>query len=237
MFIRWRKATVKQLVSTLLIAISFAGACRGKPSAIPTGTWKYRLLVNGADIGSAVFTNSLSDNRYVSTMEMEMNAGYVQNRVRQVITETRDFRPVSLEVYSTMVQNDRVHKTKTVAKFNGPVVELDTDDSKSTVTIARPFILEGNYYMSELIRNGFKEGTVVRNYIYEPSVDTEEPVLMMVKVMGTESVEIRGRSVDLIRLGTSIENLKNIDSYIDEKGVIHRSVITMLNNRLELILE
>lgn len=228
---------MKHLVSVFLILLTCAGACRVKPTAIATGTWKYRLLVNGADIGNAVVTNTVSNNRYVSTMEMEMNAGYMQNTVRQVSVETLDFRPVSLEIHSKILQEGKTHEVTTIAKFNGSAVELDTGEAKSTITINRPFILEGNYFMNELIKSGFKEGTVVKNHIYEPSVDTEEPVLMMVKVIGTESVEIRGRNVDLIHLGTSIENLKNIDSYIDKKGITHKSVITMLNNRIELILD
>ncbi len=218
----------------LLVA---AGACGGKPSSIPTGSWKYRLLVNGADIGKAVVTNTVTNNRYVSTMDMDMNAGYVRNTVRQVTTETLDFRPVSLEVRSTTLQEGQSHETVTIATFSGNRVELDTGDSKIRITTGRPFIIEGNYFMGELIKSGFKDGTVVRNHVYEPSVDTEEPVLMMVKVFGTEQVTVNGKTMELIHLGTSIENLKNIDSYIDRKGVVHKSVITMLNNRLELILE
>ena len=47
--------------------------------------------------------------------------------------------------------------------------------------------------MKELIRNEFKEGTIIRNYIYEPSVDTEEPVLVMVKVLGQGRREHQGQ--------------------------------------------
>jgi hypothetical protein len=228
---------VKRLLSVFLIFLASAGACCGKVTSIPTGTWKYRLLVNGADIGSAIVTNTISQNRYVSTMEMEMNAGYIRNTMRQIVTETTDFRPIQLEVYSKTVQNDMTHEDKTVAKFNNGTVELETGETRSTVTIKRPFILEGNYFMSELIKNGFKQGSVIKHYIYEPSVDTEEPVLMLVKVIGKESVSIKGANMELVHIGTSIENLKNIDSYIDEKGITRKTVITMLNNRFELILE
>ncbi len=91
--------------------------------------------------------------------------------------------------------------------------------------------------MKELIKNEFKPGTVIRNYIFEPTVDTEEPVLVLVKVLGREDVRINGKTRNLIHLGLSIENLKNIDSYIDDDGITQKTVITMLNNRLELVLE
>ncbi len=226
----------KLLLYTVILLIS-AGACRKGADDIPTGTWKYRLLVNGAAIGKAVVTNRTADGRYVSTMDMEMDAGYIRNTSRQIITETLDFKPVKLELYNKTIQNDQVTEVKTIATFSGNRVELDTGEGKSTITITRPFILEGNYFMKELIRNEFKKGTVIRNYIYEPSVDTEEPVLILVKVLGREDVTIHGKTRNLIHLGFSIENLKNIDSYIDDDGITQKTVITMLNNRLELVLD
>lgn len=226
----------KLLVFTAIVLVS-SWACRTGAGEIPSGTWKYRLLVNGAPIGRAVVTNRIVNNNWVSTTDMEMDAGYIRNTSRQVITETLDFRPVKLETYNRTIQNDQVSEVKTIAAFTGKRVDLETAEGKSTFTIAKPFILEGNYFMKELIRNEFKTGTIIRNYIYEPSIDTEEPVLVLVKVLGREDVDIRGKTRNLIHLGFSIENLKNIDSYIDNDGITQKTVITMLNNRLELVLE
>ncbi len=226
----------KLLVFTAIVLVS-SWACRTGAGEIPSGTWKYRLLVNGAPIGRAVVTNRIVNNNWVSTTDMEMDAGYIRNTSRQVITETLDFRPVKLETYNRTIQNDQVSEVKTIAAFTGNRVDLETAEGKSTFTIAKPFILEGNYFMKELIRNEFKTGTIIRNYIYEPSIDTEEPVLVLVKVLGREDVDIRGKTRNLIHLGFSIENLKNIDSYIDNDGITQKTVITMLNNRLELVLE
>jgi len=226
----------KLLVFTAIVLVS-SWACRTGAGEIPSGTWKYRLLVNGAPIGRAVVTNRIVNNNWVSTTDMEMDAGYIRNTSRQVITETLDFRPVKLETYNRTIQNDQVSEVKTIAAFTGNRVDLETAEGKSTFTIAKPFILEGNYFMKELIRNEFKTGTIIRNYIYEPSIDTEEPVLVLVKVLGREDVDIKGKTRNLIHLGFSIENLKNIDSYIDNDGITQKTVITMLNNRLELVLE
>lgn len=226
----------KPMIFAVILLVA-ACACRKGASEIPTGTWKYRLLVNGAAIGKAVVTNAIVSNRYVSTTEMEMDAGYVTNRSRQIITETLDFKPVKLELYNKTIQNGQESEVKTIAVFTGNKVELDTGEGKSTMTITKPFILEGNYFMKELIKSEFKTGTIIRNYIYEPSVDTEEPVLVLVKVLGRVDVAIKGKSRSLIHLGFSIENLKNIDSYIDDDGITQKTIITMLNNRLELVLE
>ncbi len=226
----------KLLLFTAILMVS-AGACGRGASGIPTGTWKYTLLVNGAPIGKAVTSNKIIGSRYVSTMDMEMDAGYIKNTSRQIITETLDFKPVKLELYNKTIQNGQESEVKTVAVFKGNAVDLDTGEAKSTFTIDKPFILEGNYFMKELIKNEFRKGTVIRNYIYEPSVDTEEPVLVLVKVLGREDVRIKGKTRSLIHLGFSIENLKNIDSYIDDDGITQKTVITMLNNRLELVLD
>jgi hypothetical protein len=228
---------VKKLAILLLLVIIPAASCRRGIDAVPTGTWKYRLLVNGADIGNAVITSELKNGMYISTTVMEMDAGYIRNSTRQIITETTDFKPVKLEVYNVTEQNGQKNEMNTVAKFSGNRVDLDTAATQSTITIDRPFILEGNYFMQELIKYKFKEGTVLKNYVYEPSVDVEEPMLVMIKVLGREKVSINGKNKNLIHLGYSIENLKNIDMYIDEDGITQKTTIVMLNNKLELILK
>jgi hypothetical protein len=232
-----RGETLKKIFIFCLIPLLSAFACRSRLSSIPTGTWTYRLLVNGAAIGKAVVTNVISNGLYISTTDMEMDAGYIKNTTRQIVTETKDFKPVKLEVYNKTIQNERVSEMKTVANFTGNTVDLDTGGARSVITIEKPFILEGNYFMNELIKNEFKEGTIIKNHIYEPSVDIEEPVLMIVKVLGRRDVSIKGKMKNLIHLGFTIENLKNIDSYMDENGITQKTVITMLNNRLELVLE
>lgn len=219
------------------VLLTAAPSCRKGATRIPTGTWNYRLLVNGAPLGSAVVSNTVSDGRYVSTTDMQMDAGYVKNSTRVTVIETLEFKPVRLESCNRTVQNGQESEMKTVASFSGGRVDLDTGESKSVVNIKKPFVLEGNYFMNELIKAGFRQGTVIQHLIYEPSVDIEEPVLVLLKVIGREDVRVNDKKMNLIHLGFSMENMKNIDSYIDDNGVTQKTIITMLNNRLELILE
>jgi hypothetical protein len=232
-----REKKLNRIFPCLLLLLFFYSACHAKLSTVPTGTWKYRLVVNGADIGKAVVTNAVVAGNYVTAVGMEIDAGYVKNTSRQIITETLDFKPVKLEVYNKTTQNGKVSEVKTIAKFNDGRVELDTGESRTTFTIEKPFVLEGNYFMQELIKAGFKPGAVIENYVYEPSVDIEAPILILVKVIGKEDVTINGKTKNLLHLGYSIENLKNIDAYIDDNGVTHKTIIVMLNNKMEMLLE
>jgi len=207
------------------------------PSSIPTGTWNYRLLVNGAAIGKATVSNKKEGSRYILSVEMEIEAGTVKNRTRQTIIETTDFRPVSLEIYQYTSQDGQITEMTTKAEYDGTIIRLDAGGTKSDVRIEKPFVFEGNFFMHSLIEKGFAPGTVVQHYIYEPAVDIEEPTMVLVKVVGKERISVNGRARELIHLGYAIENLKNIDEWIDERGISVKTVITMLNNRLELILE
>ncbi len=116
---RRRTGLMKQCIACGLILIATAGTCRKGAVEIPTGTWKYRLLVNGAAIGRAVVTNRIVSNNWVSSMDMEMEAGTIKNTSHQVITETLDFKPVKLELYNKTIQNDQVNEIKTIATFTG----------------------------------------------------------------------------------------------------------------------
>jgi hypothetical protein len=228
---------LKRLFPAMMLLLLCTGACQTKLTAIPTGTWKYRLLVNGAEIGKAVVTNDVVAANFVNTLTMEMDVGYIKNSTRQIITETQDCKPLKLEVYNKTTQNNKVSEIKTIAKFNGSRVDLDTGDSKTQIVIDEPFVLEGNYFMQELIKARFKPGTIIKSFVYEPSVDIETPIVMVVKVIGREDISINGTMKNLLHLGCSVENLKNIDTYIDDNGVAQKTVIILLNNKLEMILE
>jgi len=157
-----------------------------------------------------------------------------------VVVETTKFKPVKVEIHNEIINNDTIQKIKTIAHFKGPQgheVELDTGEEKTSFTIGKPFVLDGNYFMSELLNKKFKNGTVIQSFVYEPSIEVEEPVMMTVKVIGMEKVEINGSKKTLLHLVQSIENFKTIDLYLDNEGIANKFVIKMLNNTIELVLK
>jgi hypothetical protein len=169
---------------------------------------------------------------------MEIDAGILRKTTRHVAIESENFKPIKLSIEKVSSENGITHKSSTLATFNDGSIKVSINGTEAMIVANRPFVLEGNcnYFLNEFIRAGFKRGTVVKAYIYDPTIDLEDQVLMIGKVIGREKVEINDSIRELIHLGYSIENYKNIDVFIDKNGVIHRMIIFMLNNRLDLVI-
>lgn len=222
------------LIFTAIIASIIS--CTPSPAAIPEGTWNYDLLINGVKTGRAVFSNTLTGDRYVSRSEMYLNMGTIENKSVQIITETKDFKPVKLETYNTVTDTstgskDEINKTAT---FNGKEVTLISGKDETRITLDEDFILDGNFFFNELLRTGFKTGAKVTGHIYEPSVETDSPILVIVEVMGMENVKINGAEMKLLHIKERVEKLKSMDTYLDKTGIMEKVVIKMLNNVFEL---
>lgn len=226
---------MKRISKYLLIIALVTLSCYNIPKEILNGKWHYKLFFNGIEVGSSEISNKIVDDNYVSSTEIRMRIGEITTISKESVTETRDFRPLKLESYTQIVNDDQVQKTEIQANFVGRIVELTTNNDRSTYEIDKDFILDGNYFMAKLIEGKFKEGLEVKSYIYHPSIEVEEPVMVKVKVIGTENVNIDGKEESLIHIAQSIEDIKNIDLYIDKKGILKKSTINMLNIKIELI--
>jgi len=227
----------KALRAMILLTALFIVSCRSVPGAIPMGTWSYTLFMNGAPIGKALMTSRKAGDTYITVMEMKINAGYVQNMTRQVAVETLDLRPVSLEITTSIKTGTIDQETKTSAVFNGRKVTLKNGDSTASFTMEKPFVIDGNYHIAELIKRKFSAGTEIHSNLYDPTLEPEEPVAITVRVAGRNTMEVNGIERDLIHVQYSIENMKNIDYFLDENGVMVRGVIKMLNNRIDLVID
>ncbi len=221
------------LPALLIIA---AMSCSSAPSQIPEGTWNYDLLINGVRAGSAVISNTISGDNYISKSEMYLNMGSIQNKSVQIVTETKNFKPVRLEVLNTVTDtagnsNQEISKT---AVFDGGKVSLKNGDYESKFTIQGPFVLDGNYFFSELIKSKFKTGVTIKANMYEPSVEIDTPILVIVETKGFETVRVRNKTVKLMHIKQRVEKLKSMDMYLNEKGITEKVVIKMLNNIFEL---
>jgi hypothetical protein len=207
------------------------------PQEIPLGEWQYIMLVNGIEVGTAKSSNKIIDNKYVLHSELKMGLGSVVNMSKQTIIETLDFIPLRLENHNTIINDGNKQKIDTVATFKGQAVELIVDDQRVTITLDKEFRLEGNYILAKLIEGRFKEGLTIEINIYDPTIEQGFPIPIKITVKGIKSVKLGDESVRLIHITESIANVKSIDLYIDERGVMIKTVIKMLNTTIELIKE
>lgn len=225
---------MKNIVSLLALLLAVQGSCSSSAGTVPTGAWEYDLLVNGVRVGEASVSNKISDGKYLFSTRMTMQVGQVKNVTEQLIVETLDFKPLKYEVISRIITGDKVQEMTTRAVFSGRTVELQTGQTKSRIELKKDFIIDGNFFIDRLMKAKFKAGEEIRGLIYEPMIETEDPIPVALKVLGTVKVKIRDKERELIHVAEAIENFKNIDLYINERGITEKAVIYMLNNRFEL---
>jgi hypothetical protein len=229
------KMKLRSFLSILIIVT--AVSCSSGPAQIPEGTWNYDLLVNGVRAGRAVVSNRSSGDNFIIKSEMYLNIGTIENKSVQIVTETKNFKPVKLEVFNTVTDtsgNSTQEINKTVL-FNGEDVTLKTGDYESRFKIKDPFVLDGNYFFNELLKSKFKTGVMIKANIYEPSVEIDTPILVIVEAKGMETVQVRNKPMKLFHIKQRVEKLKSMDIYMNDKGITEKIVLKMLNNVFELV--
>jgi hypothetical protein len=210
--------------------------CYPVPDSIPVGESRYKLFVNGIEVGSAIVSNRIEDGKYISSAEYTMKLMDMNAITRDTVVETLDFKPLKLESYSKVEYDGEIYETNIVSVFSGRAVELIHNGEKYNYTINRDFILDGNYFIDKLIKGKFRKGFEISNYIYNPSVELETPIKATTKVIGFINVIINGDKQRLIHVVQSVENIEdNIDLFIDSRGDLRKGIIHMLNLKIELI--
>ncbi|MCU0844036.1 MAG: hypothetical protein MUC76_03835 [Spirochaetes bacterium] len=228
---------MNHIIPALLIALLISLGCGGVPDSIPTGRWNYALLINGARGGNAVISNRREGETYIITSELTMNIAGMQNVSRQVVTETTEFTPVKIETSNRIKFPTGWKDIETTALFRGRNVEIRSGGRKTTVTLQGDFVLDGNYFAAKLIEGRFREGLEIKGAIYDPSIELDALVPVTTRVVGRELVDVAGTKRRLLHVSQSIDVIKSADSYLDEKGVMVKAVIQMMNLTVELILE
>ncbi len=228
------KSPVKILVLCSLLVVS----CAKMPQSIASGQWHYDLIVNGIKAGNAVMSTKEENGLYVSRTSMTISMGTITSTAVQVATETKDFKPVKLETCNTIEDSatgtrQEINKT---ADFNGSRVTLKSTDGTVTFTLDEPFIIEGNYFEDQMIRNKFRDKLEIRARIYEPMVEIDKTILVIVNVIGKETIKVNGRSINVFHYKERVEKLKSVDVYVNEEGVTVKISMKMLNNTFELVL-
>jgi hypothetical protein len=227
---------MKNLLKIICLIFLFSAISPAFAETVAQGEWEYKLFVNGIAAGTAKISNKIINGNYISTSEYSVKLADSNTITKDTVTETTDFKPVKLENYCKIINAGKVHETNIVSIFNGKNVELTYGNKKYSYTLNRDFIIDGNYYMSQLIQAKFKPGFEAVNYVYNPAVELETAIKATTKVIGPENVIINGKENKLIHIVQSIENIKdNIDLFIDEKGILQKGIIRMLNLKIELI--
>ncbi len=223
------------LIFLILLFVATDCSSRKLPETIPMGRWEYNLLINGVSVGSAVISNSQTEKHYINETEMKMKVGKILNTSHQVVTETKEFRPVKLEINNSVNFNNSSQKIVTTALFKNNEIHIVSMGKKSRIRVTDPFVIDGNYFMSKLIKNRFRDGYTVSSRIFEPSIEPEETIDVTVKVVGIEKIESGGKIVEMIHIIQSLDTFKSVDIFINFEGIMEKAVIRMLNNRIELI--
>ena len=221
----------------ILAALLISLGCGDVPESIPTGSWKYALLINGVRAGNAVISNRREGETYVIASELNINLAGMQNVSKQVITETTSFTPVKIETSNRIKIPTGWRDIETTALFRGPSVEIRSGGRKTVVTLKGDFVLDGNYFTAKLIEGRFREGLEIKGAIYDPSIELDALVPVTTRVVGRELVDVAGTKRSLLHVSQSIDVIKSADSYLDERGVMVKAVVQMMNLSIELVLE
>lgn len=223
----------KNILLTLTAAAVLL-SCRTPVSSVPAGTWNYDLLMNGVHVGDARITVKRTDAGYVTENELAVSFAGMENTTLHRVTETADFKPVSIEVENRTVKEGLKISLVTRARFEGQKAFVETNGRKTEVLIEKPFVLEGAWFMSELIKGGFKKGQTVKAEVYDPTVELEETIPVTMKVEGPAETDVAGKNEKLVHVQHTFRNFKNIHSYTDDKGIVRKMVMVMLNNKIVL---
>ncbi len=218
-----------------ILAASAVFACYRVPASLPQGTWRYSLILNGSEVGEAVISGRFEKGRWITESTLTMRAGNAVNTSHQVVVETADCKPVSVVTKNTTAMGDTIQRIDTEAQIDGLKVRLKQGERESVVTLEREFVLDGNYFLSKMISTGFAEGARFEAYVYDPSIEAGELMLMKARVAGKKLITVNGSTYPAYHVVNSIENIKSIDSYFDCDGVMVKAELSMLNMRIQLL--
>ncbi len=227
----------KFLFLSLTAAAVLAGCGPRIPDRITPYSCEYTLFVNGTEAGSAVNSLETTDSMFINTERLEMGSGDRKYITEYQIRETLDFKPVFMKSENFMEISGEKQKFSTSAEFKGRNAVLNADGKIKKIQLSTDFFISGNYFMQELIRQGFKKGSHVEGRIYEPSMSQDETVRFSVAVLGTKTVMINGMPENLIHLKEIIEDFKDIDLYLGDNGIVRKMKVLMLNNRIEMVIK
>jgi len=228
---------MKRILYVFAILSFLFVSAHSTPTDVRGGSWEYDVLVNGILVGKSTISSTITNGQHVHQSDMTMTIGQVSTTTKQKVTETEKYTPVKFEISVVTIYGTNKTTMETMATFDGKKVTLKTGESVQTFTITRPFVLDGNYFYSELVKNKFVKDSEASAYLYHPSIEAREPFKVTVKVLGKETVLIRDKQKNLIHVAFFMETIKQADYYLNDDGAAERIEQRFMNNTVELILK
>lgn len=220
------------IISAALIFASCGGSF--KIEEIPEGSWDYSILMNDVNVGKGFITIIKKDDSHIHKSEFTIEFSGVHNKTSHTIVETPDFSPISIETENITERGDMKIEYSFRADFDGNNVVLKADGKEIDFTIDVPFVLEGGYVLSRLIEEGAGPGAEFQYNVYDPAIEPDGPIPVTTIVKGYQRVTVNNESRRLLHLQHILDDVKIMNSYLDEKGVIQKMEMSMLNSTIVL---
>lgn len=204
-------------------------------SPIPLGTWTYTVFINKKKTGNAVISCVRKDGQYISTATITVQTGSTVVISKDTVVETTEFVPVSHETITTIVQNEKVERTKTVVAFKGHEVYITTGDGSAKATVNGDFVISDNFFTAKMSAAGYAAGTTVKGFLYDHTFDLENPVAVSVKVTGLSAIQVAKKKQTFTRIVETVGAIKDIETLIDGSGVAYKITMKLMNTTLEMV--
>lgn len=201
---------------------------------IPTGKWKYQILIKDQIIGDAEIETALKENNYINRSTLTIKSKKITNKSILVITESKKFEPIKYESYKITSINNNEAISKIVANFKKNKITVKTDLTNTIITIKEPFLLEGNYFLNELLNKKFSQNFSINKKIYEPSISNTKLLNYQIKSLGLKKVKFKNNFIKLYHIKQEIPNLTEINSYFNEKGILQLAKIKSFDTIIKL---
>jgi hypothetical protein len=206
-------------------------------SNVPLGTWNYGVFIGKNRIGTSSSAITFAADQYVSTMDMTIRVSDAIVTTREVTKETSSFTPVSYFSSTTSILKDAVTRDLINADITDGKVTLKRAGETKEYEFKEPFIISGNILLAGLLKGKLAKDLEIKGRTYSPAFDEESLISVSEKVIGRESVALPSGKKDLIHTIQSLGPIRNIHNYMDSKGTVYKTSISMLNMTLDLILE
>jgi hypothetical protein len=231
-------STMKKTMSALAILLFTSVLFSQTASApVPLGTWNYGVFVGKNRIGSAASVVSFSSGQYVSTMDMTIKIAEAIVMTSETAKESQTFAPISYSSSTSSVLKDTVTRDIISAEFSGGKITLKRAGETKQYEFKEPFVISGNILIAGLLKGKLANNLEMKGMTYSPGYEEESLIPVSEKVIGKESVTLPSGKKDLIHTVQTMGPIRNIHNYMDSKGNVYKTSISMLNMTLDLILE